>query len=45
MNVKSDPEWDAATPYNRIPGPSKYALICGFAPGGNFYLGESFRDF
>lgn len=34
MNVKIDPEWDAALPYNSIPGPSKYALIRGFSPGG-----------
>ena len=32
--MKSDPEWDAALPYKRIPGPSKYAIVRGFAPGG-----------
>lgn len=35
-NVKIDSEWDTARPYKSIPGPSKIALIRGFAPGGKF---------
>lgn len=33
--MKIDQEWDAALPYESIPGPSKYTLIRGFAPGGS----------
>lgn len=36
--MKLDGEWDTALPYSSIPGPSKYATIRGFAPGGNFQL-------
>lgn len=36
-NVKQDPEWNAALPYKNIPGPSKVALMRGFAPGGKYH--------
>lgn len=30
-------EWDTSLPYESIPGPSKYALVRGFSPGGSFH--------
>lgn len=30
-------EWDAALPYKSIPGPSQFALIRGFSPGGRYH--------
>lgn len=30
-------DWDTASPYKSIPGPSQLALIRGFSPGGRYY--------
>lgn len=31
-----DKEWNSAMPYEKIPGPTKWDFIKGFAPGGKY---------
>lgn len=41
---RTDPEWEGAIPFEKIPGPSRYSLIRDFLPGGEQSNGETFKS-